>query len=217
MIAAGSSMGSTIGRAVPGVYADPAVHAFVDLSNIWYGLLDAAVGHGESGLPVRLYAANIAGLLRAGRADFRELAVANADVPDSVISWFERDAEVLRRESGRLTGTEQANDETLQVRMYETMHNHPAGVLVLATGDGAGWRQGRGFLTVLEAARRHKWAVEVIAWSSRTNAALIDWTRKVGAVFVNLNGYYRSVTFVEQGRLAQPLSLCHRATADTER
>jgi hypothetical protein len=213
MIVVGASRPPRVGQPVASSPGDPAVRAFVDLSNIWYGMTDAAAAHGESGLPVRLSADNIAVLLRAGRADFRELVVANADVPDPIIDRFGRVAEVLRRESGRITGTEQANDETLQVRMYETMHNNAAGVIALATGDGAGWREGRGFLSVLEAARRHKWGIEVVAWGGSANHHLMAWVRSVGEVFIDLNDYYMAVTFVQGGRQAQSLSLRHRPTA----
>ena len=70
---------------------------------------------------------------------------------------------MIRRESGKNTGNEQANDETLQVRLYETLFSNPPAVLVLGTGDGAGWRQRRGFLAALDAATRLGWAVEGVA------------------------------------------------------
>lgn len=136
-----------IGQSWPSTQAaDPPVRAFLDLSNIWGGVREAAAAHGESGLPVRLSAVNLASVLRAGRADFRLTTVANADVRSGVIRRFEGVGGVIRRESGRLTHTEQANDETLQVRMYESIHTEPQAVLVLATGDGAGWSQARGFV-----------------------------------------------------------------------
>jgi hypothetical protein len=191
-----------------------AVHAFIDLSNIWYGVLEAAPSHDEQGLPVRLSAENLGRVLRAGRDHYRQLAVANTDVPVPVIAHFGKVGEVILRESGRRTGTEQANDETLQVRMYETIFNNPAGVVVLATGDGAGWRQGRGFIPALDAARRLKWGVEVLAWGVSANRALREWTARVDVSFVDLNDYYFSVSFVEGGRRVQPVSLRHRPTSE---
>jgi hypothetical protein len=191
-----------------------AVHAFVDLSNIWYGLLDAAPAHHEQGMPVRLSAENLGRVLRAGRDQFRQLAVANTDLPVPVIDHYARVGEVICRESGRRTGTEQANDETLQVRMYETIFNNPAGVLVLATGDGAGWRQRRGFIPALDAARRLKWGTEILAWGVSANRALRDWAARVDASFIDLSDHYFSVSFVEGGRRAQPVSLRHRPTSE---
>lgn len=132
-----------------------AAFGFLDLSNIWYGL-GPVRDRLEPGEVVRLSAENLCALLAAGRQPYQQITVANADVPDAVIAYFERVGEVLRRESGRRSGTEQANDETLQVRMYEAMHQHPRSVLVLATGDGAGWARRRGFIPALEAARQHR-------------------------------------------------------------
>lgn len=194
--------------------ADPPVRAFVDLSNIWGGVREAAAAHGESSLPIRLSAANLARVLRAGRADFQLTTVANADVPTGVIRRFESVGEVIRRESGHLTHTEQANDETLQVRMYESIHTQPQAVLVLATGDGAGWIQGRGFVPVLDVARTLGWAVEVVAWGTSTNRKLREWAATERAPFVDLDDYYYSVTFVEGGRFTQPVLLTHRRTAE---
>lgn len=191
-----------------------AVQAFVDLSSIWYGLLEVAPPRDEQGLPLRLSAENLGRVLRAGRDQFRQLAVANADVPLPVIDHFGKVGEVILRESGRRTGTERANDETLQVRMYETILNNPPGVLVLATGDGAGWRQRRGFIPALDAARRRKWGVEVLSWGVAANRALRDWAARVDASFVDLDDYYFSVSFVEGGRRVQPVSLRHRPTSE---
>jgi hypothetical protein len=214
-IAAGRSLGNRLPEGSAGVGSGPVpVRAFVDLSNIWFGIAEASARRGESVLPVRLYAQNLAALLRAGRSGFRQLAVANAEVPASVIGHFAATGEVILRESGRLTGTEQANDETLQVRMYETIHGDPPGVLVLATGDGAGWRQGRGFIPVLDAAQRVGWGVEILAWEDSVNGALVDWARTAGGVFVPLDAHYDAVTFVEAGRRVGPVSLIHRPTAE---
>ena len=178
---------------------DPLAFAFLDLSNIWYGLRDAALNHHEEPRASRLYAANLAGLLRAGRGNFRMTSVANADVPKNVVAHFAEFGDVLVRESGKLSGTEQANDETLQVRMYEAMHSYPAGVMVLATGDGAGWKMGRGFVPALDAARQHKWGIEIVSWSHVTNGKLVSWIEGVGGAFVDLNDYYYSITFEEGG------------------
>ncbi len=111
------------------------------------------------------------------------------------------------------TGLEQANDETLQVRMYETIFSQPPAVMVLATGDGAGWRQRRGFLPAIDAAKRLGWAVEGVAWSSTANRVMADWYGQVGGAFIDLDDFYLSVTFVEHGRRVMPMNLTHRPFA----
>jgi hypothetical protein len=149
----------------------------------------------------------------AGRPLATSVVVANADVPKAALDHFAAFGDVITREAGRRTGTEQANDETLQVRMYETIFAMPAGVLVLATGDGAGSSVGRGFIPVLEAARSKHWAIEVLGWGRSTNMRLRDWLRRTGGVFVDLADYYYSISFIENCRRAQPISLRHRSTA----
>jgi GNAT superfamily N-acetyltransferase len=214
-VIAASPPGAPIGRA-PGLMTatQPAVRAFVDLSNIYLGIGTATRRRDEPGLPVRLSADHLGRVLRAGRANFAQTTVANADVPASVLRHYREFGTVIEREPGRTSGTEQANDETLQVRIYETLFAYPAGILVLATGDGAGWRDRRGFLAVLEAARGKKWAVEIVAWGTSTNGALIDWARKVRAPVIDLDDFYYSVTFVHGGRAAQGVSLRSRPTAE---
>lgn len=86
-------------------------------------------------------------------------------------------------------------------------------MLVLATGDGAGWSQRRGFVPVLDAARRHGWAVEIVAWGTSTNRKLREWASTERAPFVDLDDHFYSVTFVEGSRFTQPVLLTHRRTA----
>ena len=201
-------------RAVPRARAvSETASAFVDMSNIFHGLQDQADREAEWRTDVRLEAVPFRDLLRAGRTLARSVVVANADVPKATLDHFAAFADVITRESGRRTGTEQANDETLQVRIYETIFSMPAGVLVLATGDGAGSAVGRGFIPVLEAARSKHWAIEVLGWGRSTNMRLRDWLQRTGGVFVDLADYYYSISFIENCRRAQPISLRHRSTA----
>jgi hypothetical protein len=192
---------------------DEHVFAFLDLSNIYYGRAAAAERAGEDSRFTRLSAENLATLLRAGRGRYSQVTVANADVPVAVTTHFEPFGEVIRRESGRLTGTEQANDETLQVRMYEALHGQPRSVMVLATGDGAGWRDRRGFIPALDAARQHRWGIEVVTWSDSANRYLMEWVGKVGGAVVDLDYHYYSVTFEEGGRRVQHVNLTRRPTS----
>jgi hypothetical protein len=188
------------------------VFAFVDLSNVWYGLRNLAAIR-EPGEPVRLSAESLRGVLAAGREPYHQITVANADVPAEVIGYFQKTGEVILRESGRHTMTEQANDETLLVRMYEAMHQQPSSVMVLATGDAAGWVSGQGFLPALEAARVHQWGVEVASWRASAHNALAMWLQHVEQPYIELDDYYYSVSFVENGRRVQPVLLTHRPCA----
>jgi len=71
----------------------------------------------------------------------------------------------------------------------------------------------REFLPALEAARQHKWRVEVVAWGATANRTLVEWVEGAGGVFVDLDDFYYSVSFVEWGRVVQPVSLLNRPLA----
>jgi hypothetical protein len=116
-------------------------------------------------------------------------------------------------ERGVGSGKEQGVDQCLQIHMLRAATDSAVpGVAVLLTGDGAGYETGAGFHSDLERLHRLGWGVEVISWGGVCSAALRDWARQVG-VFVDLDQYFASVTFVEGGRRAVPVSLVHRGFA----
>ncbi|MFN8619567.1 MAG: NYN domain-containing protein [Chloroflexota bacterium] len=195
---------------------EASAHVFVDLSNLWYGARAAAERIKEPVYAVRLMAEPLARVLAGGRPVGSAVIVANDDVPAVVTDHFARIGTVIRRESGKNTGGEQANDETLQVRMYEALFAHKPAVMVLATGDANGWRQRTGFLPALDAARRLGWAVEAVAWGETANGELRSWVTRVGGAFVDLDPFYYSVTFLEDERRVQPVLLRARPFARVE-
>lgn len=205
-----------IGRPPPPPPAHERAHIFVDLSNLWYGARAEGDRRDEDQYRVRLMAARLIQVLAGGRQVQSAWIVANDDVPETVTTHFDQVGAVIRRESGKNSGQEQANDETLQVRMYETMFGNAPAVMVLGTGDGAGWRQRRGFLPAIDSAKRLGWAVEGVAWSATANQAMVRWFEQVGGAFVDLDDYYYSISFIERGRMVQPLSLTHRPFAKVD-
>ncbi len=80
------------------------------------------------------------------------------------------------------------------------------------TGDGKGYDDGLGFHADLERLAKAGWGIEVIAWDIACKRTLKEWASKVG-VYVRLEDFYDSVTFLEGTRLVKPLSLIHRRTA----
>jgi hypothetical protein len=85
-------------------------------------------------------------------------------------------------------------------------------IAVLMTGDGAGYDDGVGFHADLERMHTAGWGIEVVSWDAHCRRALRDWALKNG-VFVRLDDYYESVTFLEGGRRSQRLDLTHRTKA----
>lgn len=208
---------SHIGRGfVPGPAVDlgPAAALFVDYSNIVRGLRRAAEDRWERAA-ARLDFVQLYRLLAPGRSVSRALIVADAETPDGARRAMIRAGfEVIERERGRVSGTEQANDETLQVRIYETVVTHEPGVLVLATGDGAGSAHGRGFIPALEMARAHGWALELASWIDSTNRTLRRFILDHAGQAVAFDDYYHGICDALPMRRASPIPLCHRPTAD---
>jgi hypothetical protein len=209
-----STMGVGIGASPLIKSISPSSCGFVDLSNLLCGARDAAERKAEPPALVRIHADHLRDLVYANREMTRGVVVANDYLPQGAAKRFGSLGSVIQLEAGRRTGTEQANDQTLQVKIYEAIHSLPAGVLVLGTGDGAGASEGRGFLPALDAARTLGWAIEVVGWRGSMNRNLLVWLSRTNSVFVALDDYYYAVTFVEGGRQAQPVSLLHRRTAE---
>ena len=90
-------------------------------------------------------------------------------------------------------------------------HRDPQ-VAVLMTGDGAGYDDGVGFHADMERMHAAGWGIEVVSWRAHCRRALRDWATANG-VFISLDDYYESVTFLEGGRRSKPLDLSRRAVS----
>lgn len=85
-------------------------------------------------------------------------------------------------------------------------------VAVLLTGDGAGYDNGVGFHADLERMARNGWGIEVLSWDTACRRALKIWAERAG-VYVPLETFYPSITFIEGGRRSTPISLRQRRTS----
>jgi NYN domain-containing protein len=195
----------------------PDVHIFWDNSNIFIPAKFAANRRDGPMLEyaVRIQFDNMYRLASAGR-DVAS-AVCVGSVPPELEAVWDRleaagvDVELYERGSG--SGTEQGVDQCLQVHMLRALadSDEPA-VAVLLTGDGAGYDDGAGFHADLERMAKHGWGIEVLSWDSACNKKLKAWANSSG-VYIPLDDYYQSVTFIEKGRRSKELSLTSRPTA----
>jgi hypothetical protein len=186
------------------------VHLFIDLSNLWFSAREEARARGELELALRLHAEHLWQLLSAGRQVETAILVANCELPTAALAFYRRFFEVILVEPGLRSGTEQAGDEMLQNAIYRTIGRPGAsGTIVLVTGDGAGWIQGRGFCPALAEARLRGFGVEVLAFTRSTNRHLRALAETIG-VYLPLEDFYSSITFVERARWATPVDLQHR-------
>ena len=92
-------------------------------------------------------------------------------------------------------------DPLLQPRMLEDAldFNGDPGIVVLLTGDGAGYLEGAGFHSTLERMHRRGWRVEILSWAHSCNQRMRRWAEENG-VFVALDEFYEAITFLEPSR-----------------
>ena len=175
---------------------------------------------------VRIHFDNILRLAQAERPMQR--AVASGSIPPEMRqSWNRMESngvEMKLFDGGDPARSEQdMPDQLLQLRMLEDAldYNGDPGVVVLLTGDGAGYREAAGFHTTLERMHKRGWRVEILSWGHSCNQRMRRWPEENG-LFVALDDFYESITFIEpsrpgfefaHGREAVGLDLSRRPTA----
>ena len=109
-------------------------------------------------------------------------------------------------------GEQEMPDRLLQLRMLEDAldYNGDPGVVVLLTGDGAGYLEGAGFHSTLERMHRRGWRVEILSWAHSCNQRMRRWAEEYG-VFVALDDFYESITFMEPSRPGSEFALARDA------
>ena len=122
---------------------------------------------------------NFDNLLRLARAD-RPLAKALAagSVPPEMRQLWNRmesrgmEVQLFDR-GGPDRGEQEMPDRVLQLRMLEDAldYNGDPGIVVLLTGDGAGYLEGAGFHSTLERMHKRGWRVEILSWAPRLQPA----------------------------------------------
>ena len=168
-------------------------------------------------------------MLRLAQADRpMERAIAAGSVPPEMRQLWNRlenqGVEVRLYDRGETGRSEQEiPDRLLQLRMLEDAldYNGNPGIVVLLTGDGAGYLEGAGFHSTLERMRKRNWRIEVLSWAHSCNQRMRRWAEENG-VFVALDDFYESVTFLNPSspgfeltpsRPAAPLDLSRRSMA----
>ncbi len=146
-------------------------------------------------------------LLRLAHADRpMEKAFAAGSVPPEMRQlWNRMEAQGVavqlfdRGSPGR--GEQEVPDKALQLRMLEDAldYNGDPGIVVLLTGDGAGYLEGAGFHSTLERMHQRGWRVEILSWAHATNPRMRRWA-EANALFVALDDFYESITFLEPSK-----------------
>jgi hypothetical protein len=197
---------------------DPGILLFIDNSNIFVSAKDEAhrVEGQQARNTIRLQFDALLQLALVGRRLERAFVVGSIP-PEERAVWDRLTAatgvapELFER--GSVSGGEQGLDQCLQVHMLRaiTDYNEPQ-ICVLMTGDGAGYDDGVGFHADLERMHAAGWGIEVLSWRRHCRRALREWASTNG-VFVELDAYYNSITFLEKSRRSTPLLLANRVVA----
>ena len=156
-------------------------------------------------------------LLRLAHAD-RPLgrAVAAGSIPPEMQQLWNRMenhcVEVKLYDRGqRDQGEQEVPDRWLQLLMLEDAldYNGDPGIVVLLTGDGAGYADGRGFHSTLERIQKRGWLVEVLSWAHSCRRGMREWA-KTNGVFIPLDDHYDAITFREPSRPGHELAAPRR-------
>ena len=150
---------------------------------------------------------NFDNLLRLAHADRpMQRAIAAGSVPPELRQLWNRmesngvEVQLFDRGSPE-RGEQEMPDRLLQLRMLEDAldFNGGPGIVVLLTGDGAGYLERAGFHSTLERMHRRGWRVEILSWAHSCNQRMRRWAEENG-VFVALDEFYEAITFLEPSR-----------------
>lgn len=165
---------------------------------------------------VRINFENMLRLAHAGRPLERVLA-AGSIPPELRHLWNRLDALGVgvrlfdRAEPSR--DEQNMPDRVLQLRMLEDAldYNGDPGIVALLTGDGAGYWEDAGFHSTLERMHRRHWRIEILSWAHSCNQRMRSWAQEHG-VFVALDDFYESITFMEPSRPGHELARERRSS-----
>ena len=183
------------------------VFIYWDNSNIFIEAQRLAEEHGEgpdARQRVRIHFDNMLRLAHADRSV--QKAFAAESVPPEMRQLWNRlesngvEVQLFDRGSSE-HGEQEIPDRVLQLRMLEDAldYNGDPGIVVLLTGDGAGYTEGAGFHSTLERMHRRGWRVEILSWAHSCNQRMRRWAEENG-VFVALDDFYETITFMEPSR-----------------
>ncbi len=182
------------------------LNIFWDNSNIWLvGKTVCEKKEPSDEIGFRIHFANLFDFAVDGRnVDYAFLGGSEPPYNDKL--WQRFDAlgvTVERQERGALTGEEVAVDESIHLAMANRILDcDEPGTIVLLTGDGSGYSDGKGFIKQLERAKKHGWKIEVISWDAGCNRYLKEFANKYGK-YRSLEPAYSNITFIHNKRWAK--------------
>ena len=186
------------------------VFIYWDNSNIFINAQEVAAERegGTARSRVRIHFRSILELAHAGR-DIENAVLVGSVPPELRSLWYRLENEgvtVKLLERGTMGGREQGVDQLLQIEILRDMvdYNDP-GIVVMLTGDGAGFVDGAGFHADLERMHRRGWRIEIMSWLRSCNPRMRRWAEENGK-FIPLDDFYDSITFLELPEPGRPIA-----------
>ena len=203
------------------------VFIYWDNSNIFIEaqrLAEERNDHVDARFRVRIKFDNMLRLAHADRP-LRKAMAAGSVPPElrQLWNWLEQQGVEVRL-FNRIRpdlGEQEIPDRLLQLQMLEDAMDYDPGIVVLLTGDDSGYGYSGGFSSALQRMHRRGWKIEILSWRHSCNYRMREWAEENG-VFVPLDDFYESITFLEpslpghqlaQSRPATPLDLSRRPAA----
>lgn len=184
------------------------LNIFWDNSNIWLvGRKVCAQSEPGHEMAFRVHFKNLYQLIVAGRqVDYAFVGGSLPPNNDALWQYFASlNVKVDTQERGALSGGEVAVDQAIQLEMgHRMLDADQPGTIMLLTGDGNGYQDGRGFITELERAVRRGWAIEVVSWDAGCNRHLRQFAQDHGR-YIPLEPLYDKITFISNHRYVTPV------------
>lgn len=186
------------------------MYIFWDNSNIHYAGLNQVFPVKEPGIPMELYRTHFSNLLQLvvqGRT-VDDIYFSGSVPPKGDSLWNKIRAlgitpSLLPRSV--TDGEADTTDHVLQLALLRLYLDKPEPTTVaLLTGDGAGMKDGQGFLADAKRIAEKGWTFEVYSWDSACHGLLKQFAKENGK-YVDLENYYENITFIKDGRRAKPL------------
>lgn len=183
-----------------------ALNIFWDNSNIWLvGRNVCSIKEPGDEQAFRVHFANLLDFVCNDRpVSFAYVAGSVPPNNDQLWQRFKNiGCEVKTQERGDISGREVAVDEAIQLEMANRVLDiTPPETMILLTGDGNGYSNGKGFIKQLERAHKHGWSVEVVSWDNGCNRQLKSFAQRNG-VYRPLEPAYDKITFINNKRWAK--------------
>ncbi len=182
-----------------------AINVFWDNSNIWLvGKVVCGIKEPGDEFGFRIHLANLFNYVCGGR-DITYAYVAGSVPPPSDGIWkrFQALRIKVEKQQRGLDGKEVAVDEAIQLAIANRIIDllPKTETIVLLTGDGAGFNQGRGFISALERAVKMGFNIEVVSWDAGVNRNLKRFAQTKG-IYTSLEPGYENITFINNKRWA---------------